>query len=635
MSIRNRFVVSVGSMMALFTCLSLYFFPSMQRSAGERALSNKGESVAKMLSSNVAAGVEFEDQGSVLQSFEGVQSDEDFVYAVLWDVQGEEFASYTVDRSRSEHSGDDITCSNCHAQGSSVVVVPGQSGGFESSWESGYLKVSGPIRNRNGSLLGSLQLGVSTARMDADNRQSLAMIIGFNLAVTFFALLLIFYLGRQIASPIVSLSEAAERMAKEDMTAFAAEVNLVAGGDLTRKVTVARREIRVETGGEVSKMAGAFGLMQEKLTEVADAFTSMSGGLREIVLNVKQAADEVAGGSDAVAQASGRAVRTSESTVSAVETITATIHEMSANIQNVAASSQSQASSTTQTLASIESMVGSVQMVAKTAEELVAIAKRASESVSEGREAMSLAAKGMAEILDVSGASARFVEDLGTTAEDIGKIVGVIDDIAEQTNLLALNAAIEAARAGEHGLGFAVVAEEVRKLAERSATSTGEISELIRNIQAHVTEAVANMSKTTAIVDQGMKRTEELGASLKKIDAAVSEVSSCSLEIGNATAEQSSGVQQIEQSTARLAELTQEISAATEEQSTGTEQVVQGVERMREMVQQNADSAAELASSAEELSRQSGLMHQSVSRFRVGDEFDPSASGHDSTRREN
>jgi sensor histidine kinase regulating citrate/malate metabolism len=83
MSIRNRFVVSVGSMMALFTCLSLYFFPSMQRSAGERALSNKGESVAKMLSSNVAAGVEFEDQGSVLQSFEGVQSDEDFVYAVL------------------------------------------------------------------------------------------------------------------------------------------------------------------------------------------------------------------------------------------------------------------------------------------------------------------------------------------------------------------------------------------------------------------------------------------------------------------------------------------------------------------------------------------------------------------------
>jgi methyl-accepting chemotaxis protein len=230
---------------------------------------------------------------------------------------------------------------------------------------------------------------------------------------------------------------------------------------------------------------------------------------------------------------------------------------------------------------------------------------------------MSAAAKGMGEIRDVSNTSSQFVEGLGTTAEDIGKIVGVIEDIAEQTNLLALNAAIEAARAGEHGLGFAVVAEEVRKLAERSAKSTGEISDLIRNIQSHVGEAVRNMSRTTSIVEQGMSQTEELSASLQRIDSAVSEVAKCSMDIGNATAEQSAGAQQIEQSTSRLAELTQEISAATEEQSSGTEQVVQGVERMKEMVQQNAESSAELASSAEELSRQSGLMREWVARFRL------------------
>jgi methyl-accepting chemotaxis protein len=183
---------------------------------------------------------------------------------------------------------------------------------------------------------------------------------------------------------------------------------------------------------------------------------------------------------------------------------------MNANIQNVARNAQSQSASTTQTLASIENMLRSVQTVAGAAERLVEIATRANRTVADGGAAMEAASKGMGEIRDVIRSSAGFVKDLGGMAEDIGKIVGVIDDIAEQSNLLALNAAIEAARAGEHGLGFAVVAEEVRKLAERSARSTGEISNLVERIQSQVSKAVTNMEKSTAIVEQGMGRTEEL-----------------------------------------------------------------------------------------------------------------------------
>jgi methyl-accepting chemotaxis protein len=620
LSIQNRFIVSVGLMMALFSCFNLTFFPLRQRDASEASLSNKGQSIAQTLSTNAAAGVEFDDRVSVVQSFESVKSDSDVRYVVVWTNEDREFAAYTMDRTLEQHRNTDAACASCHSGGdTSIDIAPVSTANFESRWEDGYLKVVGPIQNHSGTRLGSIQLGISTERIDGEFRGSVMTTVVFCVVLTALALVVIYFLGRQIGAPITGLAAAVEQIVKEDMTKFAEEVNLVAGGDLTRHIKVVERPLPVEMGGEVGRMATAFNLMQAKLAEIAEAFTSMSVGLRDIVIHVQQAADGVAGGSDAVAKASGAAVQNSEATVSAVETITSTMHEMNANIQNVARSAQSQASSTNETLASIESLLSSVQTVAKGAEQLVDIAKYADGSVREGHESMNVAANGMGEIREVSGTSSRFVESLGTTAEDIGKIVGVIEDIAEQTNLLALNAAIEAARAGEHGLGFAVVAEEVRKLAERSAKSTGEISDLIRNIQAHVGEAVRNMARTTAIVEQGMSRTEDLSASLQKIDAAVSDVAKCSLDIGNATAEQSAGAQQIEQSTARLAELTQEISAATEEQSTGTEQVVQGVERMKVMVQQNADNAAELASSAEELSRQSGLMRQWVSRFHLGE----------------
>jgi methyl-accepting chemotaxis protein len=211
--------------------------------------------------------------------------------------------------------------------------------------------------------------------------------------------------------------------------------------------------------------------------------------------------------------------------------------------------------------------------------------------------------------------SAEIINVLGHRADDIGKIIEVIDDLAEQTNLLALNAAIEAARAGEHGLGFAVVADEVRKLAEKSTQSTKEIADLIQSIQREARQAVENMERSTRIVEEGLSLGNDLGSALHKISNVVTEVYKFSQEIGAATNEQSVGSSQIAKATGRLTEITQEINSAVEEQASGAQAVVRAMDKMRELVQQSASSSTELSAAAEQMLKLSRNLLDSMDRF--------------------
>jgi len=293
------------------------------------------------------------------------------------------------------------------------------------------------------------------------------------------------------------------------------------------------------------------------------------------------------------------------------------MHEMSVNVQNVVKNTQVQASSVSETSASIDQMVTSIQRVADTAKMLVEISHRSREEAQTGRLTMDKATQGLNRTSQAIQSSANIIDVLGRRANDIGKIIEVIDDLAEQTNLLALNAAIEAARAGEHGLGFAVVAEEVRKLAEKSTQSTKEISELIQGIQTEAREAVENMEKSTSMVEEGLLLNKELGVALEKIADVVSEVYKFSQEIGAATMEQSTGSAQIAKATSRLTEITQEINSSVEEQASGAQAVVRAMERMRELVQQSTSSSTELAAAADQMSKLSHALLTSMDRFAI------------------
>ena len=364
---------------------------------------------------------------------------------------------------------------------------------------------------------------------------------------------------------------------------------------------------------------------RSKRDTLGNAFVRMAHGLQEIVRTTRDSAGQVSAGSNQVAGAADESAKVSVQASSAIEEVTSTMHEMSINVQNVVKNTQVQASSVAETSASIEQMVTSIQRVADTAKVLLDIANRSREEVVVGIQTMEKTTDGLNRTNKAIQSSAEIINVLGHRADDIGRIIEVIDDLAEQTNLLALNAAIEAARAGEHGLGFAVVADEVRKLAEKSTQSTKEIAELISSIQREARQAVENMERSTRIVEEGLSLGNDLGAALHKISSVVTEVYKFSQEIGAATTEQSVGSSQIAKATGRLTEITQEINSAVEEQAAGAQAVVRAMEKMRELVQQSASSSTELSAAAEQMLKLSRNLLDSMDRFVIDRAAQPKA----------
>ncbi|MEM1095281.1 MAG: methyl-accepting chemotaxis protein [Bacteroidota bacterium] len=263
--------------------------------------------------------------------------------------------------------------------------------------------------------------------------------------------------------------------------------------------------------------------------------------------------------------------------------------QISSAAEELASGTQEQSNQSTEVSRAVEDMAGSIAENAAYADKTATVVIESGEIARAGSHVVKQTVDKMQLIAEVVGRSAETVNALNTSSEQIGQIVSVIDDIADQTNLLALNAAIEAARAGEQGRGFAVVADEVRKLAERTTKATEEIAQMINAMQAKAGDAVHAIEAGTAEVEAGMTLADQAGASLSQIVK----------EVGGTV------------------DLISQIAEASKAQSAASEQIAHNVESISVVTDQTARSVAEIARSSEDLS---GLMQDVgtlVARFTV------------------
>ena len=400
----------------------------------------------------------------------------------------------------------------------------------------------------------------ASLKEDMEHSESTAIMlaVGFVAAAVLIGILVSFVIARGIANPINKVVDLTQRM-NDEFEEFVDVVEAIADNDLTQTIKQTElKSIGVDSKDEVGTLVHAIeGTLGAKM-KIGDALQKMTGNLSNMVRQMGDNARQLVSAANEVASSSEQMSRGAKDQTDQIGQVSTAIEEMTSTI--------------------VES--------SKNSGEASEGSKKAADTATEGGQIVSDTIRGMQEIANTVRQSADSIGKLSQSADQIGEIIGVIDDIADQTNLLALNAAIEAARAGEQGRGFAVVADEVRKLAERTGKATGEITEMIKGVQTETQEAVQSMEAGIGEVDKGRELADRAGSSLTEIVNMSQTVSDMIQQIATATEQQSSAAEQISKNVENVASIARESATGAEQSATAAEELNRQAEGMREMVAQ-------------------------------------------------
>ena len=427
---------------------------------------------------------------------------------------------------------------------------------------------------------GAAGMGISDA-MSASGKAPMLLFIAIFICLSMTCALL-FMLSNKVAKPVNELVDYSQKFAKGEYSSRPQidsndDFGLIAE-NFTRSSERVSRAVANHDAQEN---------LQKSVTEFLTVVSQIARG--DLTLRGRVTNDALGNVVDSVNYMLENFMKVLERVHKAAVDVSSSANEILLSSEDMASGAVQQDQEITNTSSAVEELTVSMKQVSNNAEASAEAARRALDAAEQGNRAVRDTLDGMQRIRSSVQATAKKIKSLGDRSLEISEIINVINDITEQTNLLALNAAIEAARAGEAGRGFAVVADEVRKLAEHSRTATKDIAALIKAIQAETNEAVVVMEEGTKEVEVGARLADQAGKALDAISSVVRQ----------------------------SAELVQEISLASKQQVRGTEGVANAMQIISNITRQTSQGARQTARTVENMVKRAEQLNEALSQFRT------------------